>query len=79
MIAGILAAALAVVAIASQPTPPPPSFARGMERRGAPVVSPYFIGMEWPCQRIRPWSGETCYAGLELGFDDATGQLVTGP
>jgi len=72
----IVATALALAAIAANG--PPPAFERGMERRGVPVADPYFIGMEWPCQRRHPWRGETCYAGLELGFDDAAG-LVTGP
>lgn len=73
MLASLIAAALAVVAIAAQPTPPPHSFTVGMERRGTPVVSRYFIGMEWSCRRVRPEDGETCYAGL------SDGQLVTGP
>ena len=68
-----LAAALAALAITAQPIAPPASFERGMERRGTPVVSPELVGMTWPCQRHRPWSGETCYAGL------SSGRLVTGP
>jgi len=53
---------------------------------------PYFIGLEWICDPGPADQGltvseavaegisldEICYAGLELGFDDAEG-LVTGP
>jgi hypothetical protein len=67
-----LATALAALAIAVQPHNPPASFERGMERRGIPIVSSTFVGMEWRCSR--PYQDETCYAGL----DDA-GRLVTGP
>jgi hypothetical protein len=51
-------------------------FINGMEQDGHWVVSEYFIGMEWPCRGRN--NDETCFAGLEFGFDDAEG-LVTGP
>lgn len=71
MIARALALLMACAAIAAAHPAPPERFVTGALRRGAPVVTPGFVGLEWRC--ARPYRDETCRAGL------SGGRLVTGP
>jgi hypothetical protein len=73
MLSTILAIVFGIAALNAQPQDLPDKFVNGAINRGEPVVTEYFIGLEWKAK-----DGEINYAGLEYNFDDAAG-LVTGP